>query len=87
MLTCFVFPIGHFHDDDIIDYNYQTTNDVEFYFNRFVLNDITKTKDNNTPKLWNREHVDVPTTSCGDLLSQEIRLTTDHISKSDQKAS
>ena len=51
LLTCFVFPIGHFHDDDIIDYNYQTTNDVEFYFNRFVLNDITKTKNNNTPKL------------------------------------
>lgn len=30
MLICFVFPTGHFHDDDIIDYNYQTTNDVEF---------------------------------------------------------
>lgn len=26
-------------------------NDVEFYFNRFVLNDITKTKNNNAPKL------------------------------------
>ena len=51
LLICFVFPIGHFHDDDIIDYNYQTTNDVEFYFNRFVLNDITKTKNNNAPKL------------------------------------
>ena len=42
MLICFVFPIGHFHDDDMIDYNYQTTNDVEFYC--FILNDITKTK-------------------------------------------
>lgn len=52
-----------------------------------------KKKNNNALKLWNRDHVDVPTTSCGDktflckkfLLSQEIRLTADHISKSDQK--